>query len=594
MRSLRSACLSLVLLVLCSFYWSPPPAAAAIDEPYAGDALYPPPRRSAPASADNPSPSSAQPSAFLAGRVVVQVIFVESNGAAEPSSEDWTPDQITAVESHIAAALEWWRGRVPNARLSFSMPARVVESGYEPIRHDLGTEGLWIGDVLGRLGYAGASYFDRAYTADDALRRADHADWATTIFVANSAADPDGRFADNYFAYAYIGGPFMVITSDAGGYGMDKLAPVVAHEFGHLFGALDQYAAAGTPCTWRSGYLDVATSNSQANHCGTNFSSIMLEPLSAYACRCVDDSALGQVGYRDEDGDGLPDPLDTAPVLQVTLAEPPSGARPHLAGRAVDQPHPTVLAEPASINPIVRVEYRIDGGVWTALPAADGAYDSVAEDIDAILPLYDGQHAVELRAVNRVGAASAVVSEPVTVRGVGAAPPYQVDAPAFSNTADIGVRLSAPEGADQQISNDPFFTGVAWSPVAASVTWRLGPADGAQTFYVRFRDSAGLESPPIVRSVMLDREPPSGQAIILAGSTPLLELQAYDHGSGVVAVQFGDDANAPGIWQPFQPALALPPGTTSIWARLRDAAGNTSAPLLARSTYLVYLPLARA
>lgn len=578
---------SLIFLLLCR---SVAPATAGTGGPNPGDAFHPPPRPPSPASVD-PRPSPGQPSAFMAGRVAVRVIFVESDGAAEPSSEDWTSAQIAAIHGQIDAALAWWRDRVPNARLSFDPVYGVVESRYEPITHDLSTEGLWIGDVLARLGYTGASYFDQVYAADEALRRAHETDWATTIFVVNSAADDDGRFADRLFGYAYIGGPFMVVTSKAGALGMDQLAPIVAHELGHIFGALDQYAAAATPCTTRSGYLDVPTSNSQANDCGTNFGSIMLEPISAYQAAQVDGSALGQIGYRDENGDGLPDPLDTAPALQIALTQPPDGGRPVVTGSAVDQPHASSAENPTTINTIIRVEYRIDNGAWIALPPLDGAYDSSLEMIGSTIPLYDGQHNVGMRAINSIGAASPIIYQLVTVRGVGAAPLYQVNAPAFSNTPLISMALAAPPGSSMQIDDDPFFAGAAWSPVAASATWRLDPAEGTHTFFVRFRDANGLESPPIARSVLLDREPPAGRAIIRAGATTWLELHAGDSGSGVAAIQLGQDLHTPGDRQPFQPTVALPQGTNSVWVWFVDAAGNVSLPLLARTTYQQYLPL---
>ena len=69
------------------------------------------------------------------------------------------------------------------------------------------------------MGFTAANYFEQAYSADDSLRRARHADWATTIFIVNSTGKANGRFADGHFAYAYVGGPFLVITSDAGPYG---------------------------------------------------------------------------------------------------------------------------------------------------------------------------------------------------------------------------------------------------------------------------------------------------------------------------------------------------------------------------------------
>ena len=145
---------------------------------------------------------------------------------------------------------------------------------------------------------------------------------------------PGGRFAGEHFAYAYVNGPFMVITSDAGPYGIDQMDTVVAHELGHIFGALDQYASAGTPCTQRSGYLSVPTTNSQAGSCGTHEPSIMLEPLTAFVRGDIDRSALGQLGYRDGDGDSIPDPLDTAPAIQAQISQPAAGQTPCTVGIA--------------------------------------------------------------------------------------------------------------------------------------------------------------------------------------------------------------------------------------------------------------------
>jgi hypothetical protein len=581
-RSIYATSLA-ILILLCSLW---PTGSRAADSPLAGDALRPPEHPRPLAVLDDPSPSLYQPSAFLAGHVAVQLLFVESDGSREPSTKNWSNAQITAARDQIAAGLEWWRSHLPNARLSFDLTARTVPSSYEPIGHGIDAESTWVGDVLTRLGVAGATYFDQAYLADDRLRRERGTDWATTIFVVNSAGVPGGQFADGRFAYAYIGGPFMVVTSDAGPYGVNQMAPVVAHEFGHIFGALDQYASAATPCTQRSGYLAVPTTNSQANSCGTHLPSIMLEPIGAYAAGQIDPSALGQLGYRDSDADGLPDPLDTAPHLDAQISQPASG-RPVVGGRAFDEPYPSPLDEPATLNHIARFEYRVDGAQWQALLPKDGAYDGAVEDLATTLPLYDGRHTVELRAANDAGGVSLVVRAVVDVRGVGAAPAYAASVPAVTRSQAITVSLSAPAGASAQISADPFFRGAAWVPATPDTSWNLPAADGAHTLYIRFRDANGLESPPLARDVLLDSSPPSGRAIEHTGSAPWLELQARDSGSGVAAMQVGS-----GAWEPFQPSLPLPGPASLLEVRLRDEAGNISAPLSIVSDGTLYLPLA--
>src|SRR5262249_8136607 len=237
MKTLRFPFLAAILLLLVSFSSPTRSIASDNDDPLAGDALQPPPQRAAVAAAGDFKPSLFQPTAFLAGRVAVQLIFVESDGSKEPSTKDWTDAQVKLANSQIVTALAWWRARLPNARIEFDLTSRIVPSGYEPIDHDLSTEGQWVGDTLSRMGFTASNYFEQAYSADDSLRRARQADWATTIFIVNSTGKTNGRFADGHFAYAYVGGPFLVITSDAGPYGATQLTPVVAHEFGHIFGA---------------------------------------------------------------------------------------------------------------------------------------------------------------------------------------------------------------------------------------------------------------------------------------------------------------------------------------------------------------------
>ncbi|RMD78013.1 MAG: hypothetical protein D6823_06325, partial [Chloroflexi bacterium] len=157
------------------------------------------------------------PSQYLAGRVAVRLVLPESNGLIDPSDEDWTPDQIEQVVSETQAALDWWRDRLPAARLAFDLVVQTVPTNYEPIHHGIAQEGLWIGDVLQKLGYNGGNYIEQAYRAAFDLRDQRSADWATTIFIVNSARD-DGYFADGRFAYAYLNGPLSVITSDGGPY----------------------------------------------------------------------------------------------------------------------------------------------------------------------------------------------------------------------------------------------------------------------------------------------------------------------------------------------------------------------------------------
>lgn len=586
----RYAVTLLLLCSICSLFalHTPHARAQTTPPPPIGDALVPPPPPPALAADDEAFRGLSQ---YMAGHVAVRIVLPESNGAVDPSTEDWTPAQITRIQQDVQAALDWWATLLPQANLRFSVRLDVVPTAYEPIHHGLTEEQLWISDALGRLGFRNGSHFDRAYAAGYSLRDELDADWATTIFVVNSEQNPSGYFRDGYFAYAYIGGPFMVLTSDVGAYGEHRLAPIAAHELGHIFGALDQYAVARVPCTERSGYLNAPTTNSQYANCGTNFPSIMLEPIGAFLNNQIDPSALAQIGYVDGNGDGLIDPLATTPSLDLfDIVGLANSQRPILAGTAREVGYPAPLQTPASIHTLSAIEYRVAGSVWQRIPAADGAYDSRNEPFEVELPLYDGDYTVELRAVNSVGRTSPVLTRRVFVSGVGAAPAYAVDAPAFVTTPHVAFHLSAPaDTAGVQISTDPLFTDAAWQPYQAELFQTLPPHDSAQTFYVRFRDASGRMSLAFAAPVVFDTTPPTGSAVVDPHQRRLL-LNAVDSGAGVVAVEI-QSADSHPVWLPYSASLDLPEMTLPLQVRFRDGAGNLSPLQEATVAHQVYLPL---
>lgn len=350
------------------------------------------------------APGFYQTSEFMLGRVAVGVILPESDGTIDSNLSDWTAAQRQQVLDKVKRGLNWWSQLSPEAHLTFVIDDHAstpIATGYEPIGHPQNEEGMWIGDVLGKLGYADGSYWNRARTYVNDLRKTYDTDWAFAVFVVNSTGDADGAFADRYFAYAYVGGPFLVMTSDNAGYGIGNMDAITAHETGHIFRALDQYGAANVACTTRSGYLGVETQNGEHAGCASNVPSIMRGGISPYAANAIDPYARGQIGWRDSDGDGIYDPVDTIPTLTIT-ASTQAGNVWSYAGRATDDPYPSTLRPAVTINEVV-VEYSIDGGKWTLTQPADGAYDSPDEPFTLTLQLADsGNHHVGLRA--RTGA----------------------------------------------------------------------------------------------------------------------------------------------------------------------------------------------
>jgi hypothetical protein len=352
------------------------------------------------------TPGYYQTSDYMAGSVAVGIILVESSGAVDHSSENWTEDEKQLVFSEVVTALNWWAQLEPRAKLHFVYDnhlSKPLLTSVEPISRPYIDERYWIADAMAALGYQASSYFERVRAYNNTLRAAYQTDWAFTIFVVDSSADQDNRFSDGYFAYAYLGGPFMVMTSENNGYGPHNLKAVAAHEIGHIFHALDQYSSAFQPCTRRAGYLNVENQNSQYGSCTSSMRSIMRGQTSPYFAKAIDPYAAGQIGWRDSDGDSILDPLDTRlPVTIDSLIQ--SGSNLTISGMAEIVPYPSPGFASVTINKLTAVKYRLDLTEWQPALAADGVFDSTAEAYQfQTVVTSPGRHKLEVAAVDSAG-----------------------------------------------------------------------------------------------------------------------------------------------------------------------------------------------
>ncbi|MBM3122938.1 MAG: hypothetical protein FJZ97_12255, partial [Chloroflexi bacterium] len=198
----------------------------------------------------------------MAGTVVYSVVFVESSSTAgncsppDTQTEDWSAARQTTVLTEIADGMAFWTSRASRpSPLTFvldNLGSRPTSC--EPINRPSGDRGLWIADVLTALGLSATPGTHLADTRSlaNSRRNALGADWGFLIFVVDSFNDVDGQFPDGRSAFAYLNGPYMVMTYDNGGWGIDRMNLVAAHETGHIFGSLDEYASSecSTADTW--------------------------------------------------------------------------------------------------------------------------------------------------------------------------------------------------------------------------------------------------------------------------------------------------------------------------------------------------------
>lgn len=259
--------------------------------------------------ADDPRPGFWETSEYMLGRVGVLVVFVESDGGLDPDVEDWDSWRMNLVMGKIRSGLSWWANNYPfdNPPLEFLVRSVVGYTKYEPIIRNSTDETLWVPDVLASIECgSGENYYLRAVSCANQVREEWGTDWAFLIFVVDSLKDEDGMFANPpRFAYAYINGPYMVLTYDNDNWGIDRMDRVVAHEAGHIFGATDEY----DENPQNGGYLYELDDDGSG----------CIMDKSEW---CISSGTKRQIGWVDDDSDGYPDILENEPI--IIIEEKPS------------------------------------------------------------------------------------------------------------------------------------------------------------------------------------------------------------------------------------------------------------------------------
>lgn len=415
----------------------------------------------------NPAPNYDQTSLYMIGKVAVGIILPESTGPRY----NWTDAQVNETINGIKAAMDWWASQAPNGTLAFSYNTYVrVPTPYEPLLRPFG-DTTWIADVMNRMGYTGDAYAaTRAF--DNDIRTRNNTDWAFTIFVADSDNSDLGFAGGSGYAYALIGGPFLVMAR----YSTYAWAPspysivVPAHETGHIFGATDEYDS----YQQYSGYLWTPDADGATGIMNHNFLKLSV-------------STRAQVGLVDCNADGIPDLQETQPA--VFLNSPPTtlvGPTVNVTGRAIAVPHPTYnpFGQNVTVGRIARVEYSIDAGVAAEATSTHGVFDRTVEDFSFILAgLSPGSHTVYVQAIDSFGnskTTSFQVNVPSSTNGTAEFVKWEararyriIDLDRFSQQvfqADVGVRNSPTYVLVRfRISDDE---GQAW--VVASSIVQLG------------------------------------------------------------------------------------------------------------------------
>jgi hypothetical protein len=359
---------------------------------------------------------------FMLGHVVVGVIMPESNPGV--GSLDWTEsEERTAVEETISA-MEWWIENGPGRSLWFSYDINYrVPIDVEPMAMGgAAIEDQWAGQSLEYLGYSGENHFDQCYRYIDGMREEYGADWGFASFILDGREDVS---FGPYVAYGFIGGPFTVCINANGPIGPHNLDRIFGHVMGNTFYCLDEFSRSPFSCSDRSGYLNVENANKVAggDDCKSDVPCIMRAAADPTILQDMTPCyyTRGVVGWWDEDGDGIPDILDTCPALKSVAADT-AGMAGFMRGDtlfAAELPFKgTVLAvaipnrNPYSLNSNrdftvehVRAEYRVNEGPWITCDPSDGRFDGSGEEFSFTASGFVSRSAnrVEVRGVTAKG-----------------------------------------------------------------------------------------------------------------------------------------------------------------------------------------------
>jgi hypothetical protein len=341
---------------------------------------------------------------FAAGRCIVNLILPDGAQSA------WNGADVVSVEAENLRALNWWN--LKSARsLSFVVVNHgVVPTDEEPALLPSDQEDLYIEDCLTNLGYTNTNCpYGQVGDLNAATRDRNGGHWAYTQFILNANVFPDGSF----LAYAYLGGPLTVALLGNASLGPQYLDRVIAHEMGHIFQAADEYAGCGG-CAGAFGYLDAPNGNcadcNPGERCvmrGSGEYSIQdMQNMETVIQPC--EYTKRMTGIWDSDGDGIWDVRETYPSSVFTTAVPETLDTPRnfrIAGTSWDVPFPAParFGTPVTINRILQVQFRVDGGEPGQARAVDGLFTGVREDWELALPdLGGGPHTLQLTAQNSV------------------------------------------------------------------------------------------------------------------------------------------------------------------------------------------------
>ncbi len=208
-----------------------------------------------------PEAAALPTSQRLSGSVAVGLVIVEGPTAAL----QFSATERTTVVAETQNGLSWLGARHPTTPVTWRWDIDVLRLDVAANAPAADNESRFRDPSLAALGFGAGHAGARAYAED--LRTRLGTNWAYVAFIT--------KYPVNHFAYAFLGGPHLVMDYANDGWGPANIDRVFAHETGHIFNAPDEYSSSGCNCGGSWGYYGKPNANCQSCAAGGGVDCIM-------------------------------------------------------------------------------------------------------------------------------------------------------------------------------------------------------------------------------------------------------------------------------------------------------------------------------
>jgi len=174
------------------------------------------------------------------GEISIGVVFVESSRTGGPK---FSSADRTTLRNEVQTGVNWLASQHPSGNLTWVFDYQYVSIDVAN-GNNSSKEDYWRNPAMLAVRYNGSSFtgdWNGVSGYRNAMRVRNESAHAIVVFIT--------PFGTEWHAYASNARLTLANRNNWGGWGVNTIDAITAHEICHLFGAADEYTGSGTPCT---------------------------------------------------------------------------------------------------------------------------------------------------------------------------------------------------------------------------------------------------------------------------------------------------------------------------------------------------------